>query len=157
MLGLVEDSVFRDDPELPSWVPDYRLGRRMCSLSNQVRTEKKMGRWNASGELSWSRPFTSECLRALPVEGLLVDIVEDIGPMHGDIDRWFRFKDLIALLVQHPSATYPSGDVSPSEAFWRTMVKGTLRDRPADDTTARGAFVASAVPFVSPLRRTAFR
>ncbi|KAH8904112.1 hypothetical protein BR93DRAFT_985429 [Coniochaeta sp. PMI_546] len=145
MLGLVEDSTFRDDPELPSWVPDYRKGHRMLPLTNQVRSGTRSNRWKASDGLSWSRPRTSQWSRTLPVEGLLVDVVDDIGPTYAELDSEFMLKDILSLLVNYPLDEYPSQRVSPSEAFWRTIIQDTFREEPADNPAARDAFVAAAV------------
>ncbi|OIW25713.1 HET-domain-containing protein [Coniochaeta ligniaria NRRL 30616] len=145
MLGLVEDSTFRDDPELPSWVPDYRKGHRMLPLTNQVRSGTRSNRWKASDGLIWNRPSTSMWSRTLPVEGLLVDVVDDIGPTYAEIDGEFLLKDLLSLVARYPYARYPSQCVSPSEAFWRTIIQDTFREQPADNDAARNAFVAAAV------------
>lgn len=145
MLGLVEDSTFRDDPELPSWVPDYRKGHRMLPLTNQVRSGTRSNRWKASDGLTWSRPLTSQWSRALPVEGLLVDVIEDVGPTYAELDSEFLLKDILGLLANYPLHEYPSQRVSPSEAFWRTIIQDTFREEPADNPVARAAFVAAAV------------
>ncbi|KAB5585121.1 heterokaryon incompatibility protein-domain-containing protein [Coniochaeta sp. 2T2.1] len=145
MLGLVEDSTFRDDPELPSWVPDYRKGHRMLPLTNQVRSGTRSIRWKASDGLIWNRPSTSQWSRSLPVEGLLVDVVDDIGPTYAEINSEFLLKDLLSLLVKYPFVIYPGQTFSPSEAFWRTVVQDTFREQPANNDTARAAFVAAAV------------
>ncbi|KAJ9150553.1 HET-domain-containing protein [Coniochaeta hoffmannii] len=145
MLGLVEDAAFRDDPDLPSWVPEYRNGHRMLPLTNQVRSGTRSCRWNASDGLIWTRPTTSKWSRTLPVEGLLVDVVEDVGPTHTEIDMEFLLKDMLRLLVDYPFDIYPSQGVSPSEAFWRTIIQDTYREEPAHNEAAREAFVAAAV------------
>jgi hypothetical protein len=146
MLGLVEDLTFRDDPELPSWVPDYRRGHQMLPLTNQVRSGTRFHRWKASNGLSWSRPSTDyNWSRTLPVEGVLVDVIDDLGPTYREIDTEFRLKDLLSLVSNYPFAHYPNSTVSPSEAFWRTIIRDTFREQPADTTAARDAFAASVV------------
>ncbi|KAB5527979.1 heterokaryon incompatibility protein-domain-containing protein [Coniochaeta sp. 2T2.1] len=87
-----------------------------------VRSGTRSSRWKASDGLLWSRPSTSQWSRSLPVEGLLIDVVEDIGPTYAEIDSEFLLKDLAELARQD-----------------------TFREQPADNDAARAALVAAAV------------
>ncbi|KAI0441352.1 HET-domain-containing protein [Xylaria telfairii] len=121
VLSLVEDTSSERAVELPSWVPDYSQGPQVYPLVQLSKPTPLSVRLHANLE----GPRDIE-MRALPVHGFQIDIIEDIAPTYGAIMNEFELGALLRLLLTYPQIRYPTG-ISPCTAFWRTMIKDTFR------------------------------
>jgi hypothetical protein len=132
VLSLVEDSSFspRKVQNCPSWVPDYSVTPKQHPLIHNLRAAAGEERWKASNGLTFTAPIQEDLL-LLPVDGIQVDIITTFAATEAEITNQQQLKTLLELLAQSIDVTYPSGS-SPIEAFWRTLLKDTVRGRSAD-------------------------
>lgn len=123
---------------LPSWVPNYSQGPEMYPL---IQPSGLILIPMANFEV----PSRSKVLD-LPVQGFEVDEVEQTGPTYGEIMNEFMLQPLLQLLLTYSQRPYPSGE-SRCEAFCRTVIKDTFRERPAgvEALTAFPAFIMQRV------------
>ncbi|KAH0536279.1 hypothetical protein FGG08_006840 [Glutinoglossum americanum] len=137
LFSLVEDASFRRLQNLPSWVPDYSVTPQTHPLSGSPRAAAGEGRWNASDGLRWEVPVQMNLL-LLPVEGIRFDTIIEFAATAAEITDLHQMETLLDLLAHYPQSRYPNGG-TPTEAFWRTLIKDTFRGRLAGEE-ARGAF-----------------
>lgn len=150
MLSLVESRPCLTTPDLPSWVPDYSQKAGILPLIPWPRdaptnlSSKK--RWNASRGLAFGSHFdTDENLsRKLPVQGFVLDVIEDLGPNYQQIDREYQWADLLQVLLHGYIQGQVPGRPSYYEGFWRTLIKNSFRHQPAGNE-AEEAFAALVV------------
>ncbi|KAK2597272.1 hypothetical protein N8I77_013132 [Diaporthe amygdali] len=122
--------------QLPSWVPDYSRKAESQPLARWPRDkymESPAGRWNAGRGLRFRGQFDKSNRNSwkLPVRGLEVDTIEDIGPTYEQIDREYHWFSLLQILLDGCTRDQPTGEWSCYEAFWRTLIKDTFRNQPA--------------------------
>ncbi|KAJ0122579.1 HET-domain-containing protein [Diaporthe amygdali] len=122
--------------QLPSWVPDYSRKAESQPLTRWPRNkymESPAGRWNAGRGLRFRGQFDKSNRNSwkLPVRGLEVDTIEDIGPTYEQIDREYHWFSLLQILLDGCTRDQPTGEWSCYEAFWRTLIKDTFRNQPA--------------------------
>lgn len=137
ILSLVDDVSTRQQKCLPSWVPDYSVGFHVHPLAGVPRPDSEHQLWDASKSLPFEVPLQKDS-KKLPVKGFLFDTIEEIAATYSEIMDQHRINSLLNLLAQYPAEKYPSGG-SPVEAFWRTIIKNTFRQHPAN-IEARDAF-----------------
>jgi hypothetical protein len=148
ILTLVDDLTTRARDGLPSWVPDYSVGFHVHPLAGVPRPEPEHRRWDANKSLSFKVPLQKDP-KKLPVKGFLFDTIEEIAVTYSEIMDRYQINGLFSLLARYPAEKYPSGG-SPVEAFWRTLIKDTFREQPAD-VEARNAFQYLIVKHVGEL------
>jgi Heterokaryon incompatibility protein (HET) len=137
VLSLVDDLSTRQQKCLPSWVPDYSVGFHVHPLGGVPRPEPEHQRWEASKSLPFEVPLKKDS-KNLPVKGFLFDTVEEIAATYSEIMDQHQINSLLNLLARYPAERYPSGGW-PDEAFWRTLIKDTFCQHPAN-VEARDAF-----------------
>ena len=131
ILSLVDDPSTRKQENLPSWVPDYSVGFHVHPLAGILRPSSGVCRWDASNGLPPFDVPTSN-LGKLPVKGILFDEIDEIATTYAGVMDQYDIKSLLDLLLWYPTETYPAG-CTPVEAFWRTLIKDSFRQGPADD------------------------
>ncbi|KAH8817198.1 heterokaryon incompatibility protein-domain-containing protein [Xylogone sp. PMI_703] len=137
ILSLVDDVSTRQQKDLPSWVPDYSVGFHVHPLAGVPRPDPEHQRWSASKGLPFEVPLQKDP-KKLPVKGILFDTIEEVAATYSELMDQHQINSLLALLARYPAEKYPDGS-SPIDAFWRTLIKETFRQRPADGE-ARDAF-----------------
>jgi hypothetical protein len=137
ILSLVDDPSTRKQKNLPSWVPDYSVGFHVHPLAGILRSSSGVRRWDVSNALPPFDVPTSN-LGKLPVKGILFDEIDEIATTYSGVIDQYDIKSLLDLLLWYPAETYPAGCTS-VEAFWRTLIKDSFRQRPANGE-ARDAF-----------------
>jgi hypothetical protein len=138
ILALVQDPMSRSPQErLATWIPDYSSGPKMYPLSLDLKQSAESVQWNASQGLDFTAP---DGCKELPVDGIELDEVVQVGPKHTEFMNHFQVNKLLEILALYPHRQYPSNE-SYSDAFWKTLIKDTFRDLPAGKD-AREAFPA---------------
>ncbi|KAI0451088.1 HET-domain-containing protein [Xylaria acuta] len=146
VLSLVEGTSDGRVIELPSWVPDYSQGPQVYPLVQPSRpTPLSVGL-----HVNFEVPRDSG-MRALPVRGFQIDVVEDVAPTYGTIMNEFGLGSLLNLLLTYPQIRYPTG-ISPCTAFWRTLIKDTFRGSQAS-IEAQHAFPTFVMQRVREIRQ----
>lgn len=143
-------------PDLPSWVPDYGQKAVILPLIPWPRdapTDCSSNRWNAScGLVFGSQLDTDEIIsRKLPVQGFILDVIEDLGPTYQQIDREYQWEDLLQVLLHGYIQGQVPGRPSYYEGFWRTLIKSSFRHQPAGNDVEE-AFAALVVDRIQGLR-----
>lgn len=149
MLSLVESRPCLTAPDLPSWVPDYSQKAGILPLIPWPRdalTNWSSNRWNASRGLAFGPQFNKDenLSRKLPVQGFRLDVIEDLGPTYQQIDREYKWVDLLQVLLHGYIQGQVPGRPSYYEGFWRTLIKNSFRHQPAGNE-AEEAFAALVV------------
>ncbi|KAI0110938.1 HET-domain-containing protein, partial [Nemania sp. FL0031] len=121
ILSLVDGTRREGTSRLPSWVPDYSQGSQLYSIIPFSPPHPSQLLLHAS----FKAPTDTQT-RDLAVQGLEMDVVEDIGPTYSDIVNDFGLWSLLNLLLTYPQMHYPTGE-SPCGAFLRTLIKDTFR------------------------------
>ncbi|KAF2971250.1 hypothetical protein GQX73_g2398 [Xylaria multiplex] len=121
VLSLVEGPYSEKTAQLPSWIPDYSQGPRSYPLVQPSTLTPPSLLLPTNFE-----PPRDRKMRVLPVQGLQIDIIEDVAPAYGDIMNNFELGLLLKLLLTYPQTSYPTGE-SPCNAFWRTLIKDNIR------------------------------
>ncbi|KAE9373588.1 hypothetical protein N431DRAFT_407221 [Stipitochalara longipes BDJ] len=137
ILSLVDDASTRNQKNLPSWVPDYSVGFHVHPLAGVPRPDFGMYRWDASEGLPPFEVPTSDSEK-LPVKGILFDTIDDFAATYSEVMDKHDINNLLDFLFRFPGEKYPTG-CTPVEAFWRTLIKDTFRNGPANGE-ARDAF-----------------
>lgn len=146
ILSLVESRPSLIAPDLPSWVPDYGQKAGILPLIPWPRvapTTWSSNRWNASGGLAFGSQFET-LSRKLPVQGFVLDVIEDLGPTYQQIDREYQWADLLQVLLHGYIRGQVPGRPSSYEGFWRTLIKNSFRHQTAGNE-AEEAFAALVV------------
>ncbi|KAI0549933.1 HET-domain-containing protein [Xylaria curta] len=151
ILSLIEGTPSESTPsegtiKLPSWVPDYSQGPQVYPL---VQPSKPMS-YSVRLHDNFEVPKDSK-MRALPVQGFQIDVIEDVAPTYSAIMNEFEIGSLLYLLYTYPQAQYPTG-VSPCSAFWRTLIKDTFRGSQAS-IEAQHAFPAFVMQRIREMRK----
>ncbi|KAJ8109361.1 hypothetical protein ONZ43_g6158 [Nemania bipapillata] len=126
ILSLVDGDSSENPHELPSWVPDYTQGPRAYSIVPPLAPNPPQLCLHANFE-----DPTDSKVPSLAVQGIEIDVVQDIGPTYSEIMNKFELRALLNLLFTYAQPHYPT-DGSPNNAFWRTLIKDTFRGSPAD-------------------------
>jgi hypothetical protein len=137
ILSLVDDPYTRKQKNLPSWVPDYSVGFHVHPLAGVPRPDSGKYRWDASKGLPPFEVPTSNSEK-LPVKGIFFDIIDEAAAMYSEVVDQHDINNLLDLLLRYPGEKYPT-ECTPVEAFWRTLIKDTFRQGPANGE-ARDAF-----------------
>lgn len=102
----------------------------MHPLAGVSRPDSGKRRWDASKGLPPFEVPTSSPAR-LPAKGILFDIIDEVATTYSGVIDQHDIRSLLALLVKYPGEKYPTG-CTPVEAFWRTIIKDTFRQSPAN-------------------------
>lgn len=149
ILNLVQTGFGSAVPNLPSWVPDYAQSVHMQTLLKWSHGDDTIQAkpWAASAGLTYTTPTlrapplkpAPKSATGLVVKGQFVDFIVKTGPTHGEIDWECKLVELLHLLPQGPASASPYA--SPQDAFWRTVIKDTLRKhQPAAEAEGRAGF-----------------
>jgi hypothetical protein len=131
--------------DLPSWVPDYSITPVSEPLAGNPRPDEGTQRWNASLGLDWVVPPLFDLLPlpakhpkpVLLVKGIHFENVVEFASNDSEISDGYQMYRLLQLLKNvFDSHSSPHEDAS-VEAFWRTLIKDTFREEPADETAGR--------------------
>ncbi|KAI1756078.1 HET-domain-containing protein [Xylaria castorea] len=146
VLSLIEGTSSERLIELPSWVPDYSQGPQVYPLVQHSRPTP------FSVYLHANFGVPEDCkMRALPVYGFQIDVVEDVAPTYGAIMNEFELGSLLNLLLAYPQIRYPTG-ISPCTAFWKTLIKDNFRGSQAS-MSAQHAFPTFVMQRVREIRQ----
>lgn len=130
---------------LPSWVPDYSQKTTILPLIPWPHgpNNRRSKRWNASRGLSFrrQREMDDRSSHKLSVQGLHLDVIEDVGPTYHEIDRDYQWAELLQVLLNGEARDQHPGQPSDFESFWRTLIKDTFRNQSAGKD-AEEAFAA---------------
>ncbi|RDW66344.1 hypothetical protein BP6252_09979 [Coleophoma cylindrospora] len=130
ILSLVEDASFRKAKSLPSWVPDFSVGSQPHPLAGNPRPAIGNQRWDASCALEWNMPVPK--LEAiLPVYSVQIDTIVDFAATQPEILEHYDVTSLLRIL-RDCSTTADPYQGNCIDAFWRTLIKDTFREEPAD-------------------------
>ncbi|KAJ2978524.1 hypothetical protein NUW58_g7465 [Xylaria curta] len=135
ILSLVEGHLGDTATEVPSWVPDYSQGRQVYPLV-ELSMSASLSRGSHAG---FKKPEDNQT-RSLPVDGVEIDRIEEVGPTYGDVMNEFGLISLLNLLLTYPTIQPPTSE-TPCEAFWRTLIKNEFHGKQAGKE-ARAAFPA---------------
>jgi len=94
------------------------------------RPDSEERRWDASKGLPPFEVPTSNSQK-LPVKGILFDVIEEVATTYSGVIDQHDIRSLLVLLSKYPGDKYPTG-CTPVEAFWRTIIKDTFRQVPAN-------------------------
>lgn len=135
ILSLVGSRTSTTVCDLPSWAPDYSQKTKFLPLTPWPRDLSMKGpsrRWNASKGLTFRCRFArDDPSRKLPVQGFKLDTIEDFGPTYHELERKYRWADLLQVLLSGHIQGQVLGRPSDYESFWRTLIKDSFRNQPA--------------------------
>lgn len=156
VLSLVESRSSTTASALPSWVPDYSQKAGILPLMPWPRdasTRSLSKKWNASRGMAFGNQFDADqkIIRKLPVQGFILDAIEDLGPTYQQIDREYQWADLLQVLLNGYTQGQVSGRPSYYEGFWRTLIKDSFRHQPPGKETEE-AFAALVIDRVRGIR-----
>lgn len=137
ILSLVDDLSTHQQKGLPSWVPNYSMAFHVHPLAGVPRPDPEHQLWDASKGLPFEVPLQKDS-KKLPVKGFLFDTIDEIAATYPEIMDQHQINSLLNLIARYPAEKYPTG-ASPVEAFWRTIIKNTFCQHPAN-IEARDAF-----------------
>lgn len=129
LLSLVEDSLFRRMPSLPSWVPDFSQSHVLSVLF--IGSSSGNNRFNANKGIIPNNPLLPLSIEAntLSISRAEWDTVIEVGPVK-QIQQ-YGYKEMlgnITLCLNLP-AVYPNGQ-DRAEVFWRTMIIRWTKSHP---------------------------
>jgi hypothetical protein len=132
----------KDEPNLPSWVPDFSTGCHPSPLSGSPRSTSATKHWQASSGLSFHIPVPSPTTTLLlPVSGIRVSAITSTAATYAEISSQFQLNSILSLLATTHATIF--------DDFWRALIKDTFRSqRPADAKQARKAFRALLAVYV---------
>lgn len=131
LLSLVQDPQHRNQPGLPSWVPDFSAGYNCPILMNKPTRSVVMPNLHKLGQSAEdaARNFrTDDNLKILKVKALLLDEVVAIGEDQHELTNGGVWEKTAQILLSHPNFAPESRRESRIESLWRTMVANTSYD-----------------------------
>ncbi|KAF2812997.1 uncharacterized protein BDZ99DRAFT_437772 [Mytilinidion resinicola] len=131
-------------PSLPSWVPDYSVAIKPYPLKFRGVVQMKL--WKASGKLSWAPDMAAMNNGLLPVQGYLLDVIDNASIMREEsqdpVAPWASIVRLaLGLDDYYRICRLNYRQISRVEVLWRTLTTNTYARQHPAPTRAGEMFV----------------
>lgn len=126
LISLAQDPQMRNQPGLPSWVPDFSAGGEMPILFQKAARWKVMPKLYRLAQSAIESPSTSfevqENLRVLGVKALRLDEIAAVGESHYELTNEGLWGKTAQILLSRPQFSSYASNESRVQSLWRTLV-----------------------------------